>query len=52
MTGLPLLLDFIAQQSCTPSRVKWLVSSRSWANIKTRPEQATRKVRLSLGLNE
>ncbi|KAK0628672.1 heterokaryon incompatibility protein, partial [Bombardia bombarda] len=51
VTGLPLLLAFIAQQSCTPSRVKWLVSSRNWPNIEKRLELATRKVRLSLELS-
>jgi hypothetical protein len=51
VTDLPKLLDFIVQTSSTSSRVKWIMSSRNWPNIKERLEQAGDKVRISLELN-
>jgi hypothetical protein len=51
VTDLPKLLDFVAKQSSTSSRVKWIVSSRNWLSIEEQLEQANCKVRLSLELN-
>jgi hypothetical protein len=51
VTDLPKLLDFVAKQSSTSARVKWIVSSRNWPDIEARLEQAGHKVRLSLELN-
>jgi hypothetical protein len=51
VTDLPKLLGFIAKQSSASSRVKWIVSSRNWPEIKGRLEQAGHKLRLSLELN-
>jgi hypothetical protein len=45
------LIDFIAQQSSTSSRVKWIVSSRNWPSIMEKLERADQKVILSLELN-
>ncbi|WPJ59449.1 hypothetical protein SMAC4_13160 [Sordaria macrospora] len=50
-TDLPQLLDFIAQQTASESRVKWIVSSRNWPQIEERLERATDKVKVSLELN-
>ncbi|KAA8635993.1 hypothetical protein SMACR_09911 [Sordaria macrospora] len=50
-TDLPQLLDFIAQQSSSGSRVKWIVSSRNWPQIEERLEEAADKVKVSLELN-
>ncbi|KAK1776004.1 NACHT domain-containing protein, partial [Copromyces sp. CBS 386.78] len=50
-TDLPQLLDFIAQQSSSGSRVKWIVSSRNWPQIEERLEKAADKVKVSLELN-
>ncbi|KAF2003869.1 HET-domain-containing protein [Amniculicola lignicola CBS 123094] len=51
VTDLPKLLEFVAKQSSTSSRVKWIVSSRNWPDIEEQLEQAGHKVRLSLELN-
>ncbi|KAH7065088.1 NACHT domain-containing protein [Macrophomina phaseolina] len=51
LADLPKLLDFIAQNSAVSSRVKWIVSSRSWPDIEEQLERAGHKVRLSLELN-
>jgi hypothetical protein len=51
VTGLPKLLDFVVQTSCTSSRVKWIVSSRNWPNIEERLKKVGHKVQLSLELN-
>jgi hypothetical protein len=51
VTDLPNLLNFVAKQSSVSSRVKWIVSSRNWPDIKERLEQAGHKVTLSLELN-
>jgi hypothetical protein len=51
VTGLPKLLDFVAQTSCVCPRVKWIVSSRNWPNIEERLERVGQKVKLSLELN-
>ncbi|KAF1922910.1 HET-domain-containing protein [Didymella exigua CBS 183.55] len=51
VTDLVKLLDFIARQSSSSSRVKWIVSSRNWPDIEAQLEQAGQKVRLSLELN-
>jgi hypothetical protein len=45
------LLEFIAQQSSTSNRVKWLVSSRNWPEIEVQLDRAGHKVKLSLELN-
>jgi WD40 repeat protein len=49
-TDLPKLLDFIVQRSSTPSRVKWIVSSRNWPNIEEQLGMGY-GVKLSLELN-
>jgi hypothetical protein len=51
VTKLSKLLDFIARHLLVSSRVKWIVSSRNWPDIKARLERAGHKVRLSLELN-
>jgi len=51
VTDLPKLLEFVAKQSSTSSRVKWIVSSRYWPEIEAQLEQAGHKVKLSLELN-
>ncbi|OJD10872.1 hypothetical protein AJ78_08234 [Emergomyces pasteurianus Ep9510] len=51
-TDLTLLLDLIVQTSATHSNIKWAVSSRNWPSIEDYLNTATRKVRLSLELNE
>jgi hypothetical protein len=51
ITDLSNLLDFIARQSSSSSRVKWIVSSRNWPDIEAQLERAGHKVRLSLELN-
>jgi hypothetical protein len=51
VTDLPKLLAFIAKQSSTSSRVKWIVSSRNWPDIEEELERAENKTRLSLELN-
>jgi hypothetical protein len=50
VTDLPKLLDFVAKQSSTSVRVKWIVSSRNWPNIEAQLERAGHKVELSLEL--
>jgi hypothetical protein len=45
------LLEFLAQQSSTSDRVKWIVSSRNWPAIEAQLERAGHKVKLSLELN-
>ncbi|KAH6870208.1 NACHT domain-containing protein [Alternaria rosae] len=49
--NLSKLLDFVAKQSSASSRVKWIVSSRNWLDIKAQLERAGYKVKLSLKLN-
>jgi hypothetical protein len=51
VTDLPKLLEFVAQQSSTSYRVKWIVSSRNWPEIEAQLERAGHKVRLSLEMN-
>ncbi|KAF2813936.1 WD40 repeat-like protein, partial [Mytilinidion resinicola] len=51
IADMPKLLDFIAQQSSTSPRVKWIVSSRNWPDIEERLERAVHKVQLCLELN-
>ncbi|KAL5372064.1 hypothetical protein DPSP01_013774 [Paraphaeosphaeria sporulosa] len=51
VTDLLKLLEFIAKQSSASSRVKWIVSSRNWLDIKAQLEQTGYKVKLSLELN-
>ncbi|KAF1938750.1 HET-domain-containing protein [Clathrospora elynae] len=51
VTDLPKLLEFVAKQSSTSDRVKWIVSSRNWPEIEAHLEQAGNKVKLSLELN-
>ncbi|OAL42607.1 HET-domain-containing protein [Pyrenochaeta sp. DS3sAY3a] len=51
VTDLPKLLEFVAQQSSTSDRVKWIVSSRNWPEIEAQLELAGHKVKLSLELN-
>jgi hypothetical protein len=45
------LLRFIAMQSSSSSRLKWIVSSRNWPEIERSLEAAADKVLLSLELN-
>jgi hypothetical protein len=51
VTDMPKLLEFVAKQSSTSGRVKWIVSSRNWPDIEAQLERAGHKVRLSLELN-
>jgi hypothetical protein len=51
VTDRPKLLEFVAKQSSTSNRVKWIVSGRNWPDIEAQLEQAGHKVRLSLELN-
>jgi hypothetical protein len=51
VTDLLKLLDFVVKQSSLSSRVKWIVSSRSWPSIEAQLQRAGHKVRLSLELN-
>ncbi|KAF2811756.1 uncharacterized protein BDZ99DRAFT_487370 [Mytilinidion resinicola] len=51
VTELPKLLEFVAKQSSTADRIKWIVSSRNWPDIEAQLERAGHKVRLSLELN-
>jgi hypothetical protein len=51
ITDLPRLLEFVARQSSSSPRVKWIVSSRNWPEIEEQLEQAGHKVKLSLELN-
>lgn len=51
VVDLPKLLNFIAKQSSTSPRVKWIVSSRNWTNIEEQLAKAEEGVRLSLELN-
>jgi archaellum biogenesis ATPase FlaH len=52
VTDLPKLLEFIAKQSSTSSRVKWIVSSRNWPEIEEQLEQqGEHQATLSLELN-
>lgn len=50
--NLPELLNFIAHQSSMSPRAKWLVSCRNLPRIQKTLDTVTRKVRLSLELNE
>lgn len=45
------LLNLIVKNSSVSPRVKWIVSSRNWPDIKERLERAGNKVRLCLELN-
>jgi hypothetical protein len=51
VTDRTKLLEFVAQQSSTSDRVKWIVSSRNWPEIEAQLERAGYKARLSLELN-
>ncbi|UKZ72225.1 uncharacterized protein TrAtP1_013166 [Trichoderma atroviride] len=51
ITDLPLLLDFIAGAPAL-SMTKWIVSSRNWSNIEERLNTSSKKLLLSLELNE
>ncbi|KAK1242929.1 hypothetical protein MKX08_005741, partial [Trichoderma sp. CBMAI-0020] len=51
VTDLPLLLDFIAQAPGL-SEAKWIVSSRNWPNIEEKLNTSSKKLPLSLELNE
>jgi hypothetical protein len=51
VTVRPKLLRFIAMQSSTSHRVKWVVSGRNYPEIETQLERAGHKLRLSLELN-
>ncbi|KAK2729888.1 NACHT and WD40 domain protein [Colletotrichum kahawae] len=50
VTDLQRILDFISKSSS--SRAKWIVSSRNLSTIEQGLDSSTRKVRLSLELNE
>lgn len=47
----PKLLSFIAKQSSTSARVKWIVSSRNWPVIEEQLSRAEQNQKLSLELN-
>lgn len=49
--GRSLLLDFITQSSSS-QRIKWVISSRNWPDIEQKLDNALRKIRISLELNE
>lgn len=51
-TGLSNLLDLIVKKSAFQSHVKWLVSSRNWPSIEQTLENAPKKERLWLELNQ
>ncbi|KAF2810837.1 uncharacterized protein BDZ99DRAFT_441433 [Mytilinidion resinicola] len=51
VTDLQKLLDFLIHTSSVSTRVKLIVSSRNWPNIKERLETAGHKVELCLELN-
>jgi hypothetical protein len=51
VTDLLKLLAFIIKQSSASSRVKWIVSSRNWPDIKKELERVEHKTSLSLELN-
>lgn len=51
ITNLPLLLEFIAQAPGY-SNAKWIVSSRNWPNIEEKLNTSSKKLLLSLELNE
>jgi hypothetical protein len=51
-TGLPELLKLIIQTSSSPSRVKWVVSSRNWPSIERDLDAVAERIKLSLELNE
>jgi hypothetical protein len=51
-TDRDLLLHLIVQQSAAHPNVKWIVSSRNWTSIEEHLNTGTRKLRLSLELNE
>lgn len=51
VADLPLLLDFIAQVSGL-SEAKWIVSSRNWRSIEEKLNASSKKLLLSLELNE
>ena len=50
--GRHFLLDMIAQESSSHSRVKWIVSSRNWPDIEERLGTASCIARVSLELND
>jgi hypothetical protein len=52
VTGLPQLLQFIDNISPICSRVKWIISSRNWPNIKEQLNLSDEKVQLRLELNQ
>ena len=52
VTDLQRLLDFVAQNSCISSRVKWIVSSRNDTNIERRLRLNNSGTMLSLELKE
>jgi hypothetical protein len=51
ITDLSKLLNFVARQSSTSDRVKWIISSRNWPEIEAQLKQAGHKTSLSLELN-
>ncbi|WPJ63597.1 hypothetical protein SMAC4_13655 [Sordaria macrospora] len=51
ITDLLQLLDLIAQQTSSESRVKWIVSSRNWPQIEEKLEIDTSNLKVSLELN-
>jgi hypothetical protein len=50
VTGLPKLLDFLANHASTSPCVRWIVSSRNWPDIEAPLERAEHQ-KLSLELN-
>lgn len=51
VTDLPLLLDFIVQAPGL-SDARWIVSSRNWPNVEEKLNTSSKKLPLSLELNE
>ncbi|KAJ5554676.1 hypothetical protein N7513_004635 [Penicillium frequentans] len=51
-TGLNKLLGLIVEKSASHTNVKWLVSSRNWPSIEQTLENAPKKERLWLELNQ
>jgi len=51
IADLPKRLDLIVQKSSVSPRVKWIVSSRNWPDIKKRLERIGHNVKLCLEPN-
>lgn len=49
--GMSHLLDLIVLETLSPSRAKWIVSSRNWPEVEGRIEMTKERTRLCLELN-